>query len=68
MPTRNNRLWLPEYAWVQATFALCEKCGEAYEADREHVCRKRNSYPTQPKTMRVAMRPMEVSVDDTKDN
>ena len=23
----------------------CEKCGEMYEADREHICRKKNSYP-----------------------
>jgi len=45
MPTRNNRLWLPQNAGVQATFCLCEKCGESYEADRKHVCRKKNSYP-----------------------
>ena len=24
---------------------MCDKCGEAYEPDREHVCRKKNSYP-----------------------
>ena len=42
---RDNRLWRPECAGVQATMCLCEKCGEAYEADREHICRKKNSYP-----------------------
>ena len=45
MPKRDNRLWLPQNAGVQATFCMCEKCGESYEADREHVCRKKNSYP-----------------------
>ena len=29
----------------QGTFTRCEKCGESYEADREHVCRWKNSYP-----------------------
>lgn len=29
----------------QYTFCLCEKCGEAYEAAYEHICRKVNSYP-----------------------
>ena len=24
---------------------ICGKCGEAYEADREHICRRKNSYP-----------------------
>lgn len=56
MPKRDNRLWLPQNAGIQATFCLCEKCGEGYEADREHVCRKWNSYPTQPKTMRVMIK------------
>lgn len=42
---RDNRLWRPECIGVQATFCLCEKCGEAYEAAYEHVCRKKNSYP-----------------------
>ena len=23
----------------------CPRCGEYYEADREHICRKKNSYP-----------------------
>lgn len=65
MPKRDNRLWLPQNAGVQATFCLCEKCGEGYEADREHVCRKRNSYPTEPKTMRVAfIKPEEVNGDE----
>ena len=62
MPTRINRLWLTQNAGVQATLVLCEKCGEGYEAGMEHVCRKRNSYPTQPKTMRVTIK--EVSGDD----
>ena len=42
---RKNRLWLPQNAGIQATFCLCEECGEAYEAALEHVCRKVNSYP-----------------------
>ena len=53
MPKRINRLWLPQNAGLEATFTLCEKCREAYEASLEHVCRKKNSYPTQPKTMRM---------------
>lgn len=32
-------------AWEQFTVCICDKCGEAYEPDREHVCRKKNSYP-----------------------
>lgn len=27
------------------TACLCPKCNEYYEADRKHVCRRRNSYP-----------------------
>ncbi len=27
------------------TAVRCEKCGEYYEADRHHVCRKKNSWP-----------------------
>lgn len=27
------------------TACLCPKCKEFYEADRKHVCRRRNSYP-----------------------
>lgn len=23
----------------------CERCGEFYEADKPHICRKRNSWP-----------------------
>lgn len=42
---RKNRLWLPHNAGIQATFVLCEECGEAYEASLEHVCRRKNSYP-----------------------
>lgn len=42
---RDNRLWKPGNEGVQATFCLCEKCGEAYEAAYEHVCREKNSYP-----------------------
>ena len=45
MIKRDNRLWRPENRDIQATFVLCEQCGEAYEADREHICRKVNSYP-----------------------
>ena len=29
------------------TACLCPKCNEYYEADRKHVCRRRNSYPMQ---------------------
>lgn len=53
MPKRENRLWKPECIGVQATFTQCEKCGEFYEADREHVCRKRNSYPPKVKDWSV---------------
>lgn len=36
----------PKYPpWHCFTACLCEKCGEMYEADREHICRKKNSYP-----------------------
>ena len=31
--------------WVQFTACICDKCGEAFEPDREHICRKKNSYP-----------------------
>ena len=31
--------------WDQFTVCICDKCGEAYEPDREHICRKKNSYP-----------------------
>ena len=27
------------------TARLCPKCKEFYEADRTHICRKKNSYP-----------------------
>ncbi len=64
MPTRINRLWLPQNAGIQATLVLCEKCGEWYEAGLEHVCRKRNSYPTEPKTMRVVFEPQEEVTGD----
>ena len=26
------------------TVVRCEKCGEYYEPDKEHVCRKKNSW------------------------
>ena len=42
---RKNRLWLPQNAGIQATFVLCEECGEGYEASLEHICRRQNSYP-----------------------
>lgn len=36
----------PKYPpWHCFTACKCEKCGELYEADREHICRKKNSYP-----------------------
>lgn len=36
----------PNYPpWHCFTACECEKCGELYEADREHICRKKNSYP-----------------------
>lgn len=64
MPKRDNRLWLPQNLGIQATLCLCKKCGEGYEASLEHICRKKNSYPTEPKTMRVVFRkPEEVSED-----
>ena len=31
--------------WDVFTCVECEKCGEYYEADREHICKKVNSYP-----------------------
>lgn len=64
MPKRINRLWLPQNAGIQATLVLCEKCGEAYEASLKHVCRKQNSYPTSPKTMRVIFKPPEEVTGD----
>lgn len=27
------------------TITKCEKCGEGYEADKEHICMKKNSWP-----------------------
>ena len=41
----------PKYPpWHCFTACICEKCREFYEADREHICRKKNSYPfTEPK-------------------
>ena len=27
------------------TVTECHKCGELFEADREHICREQNSYP-----------------------
>lgn len=27
------------------TLTKCDECGELYEADKAHVCRKKNSYP-----------------------
>ena len=32
-------------SWEQFTVCICDKCGEAYEPDREHLCREKNSYP-----------------------
>ena len=31
--------------WHCFTACECKKCGELYEADREHICKKKNSYP-----------------------
>ena len=42
---RKNRLWLPQNKGIQTTLCMCKKCGEAYEAGLEHVCRTVNSYP-----------------------
>lgn len=42
---RKNRLWLAENRATQATMVICKECKEAYEPDREHVCREVNSYP-----------------------
>ena len=42
MEERDN----PKYSSEQQiTLALCNLCGEAFEADREHICKKKNSYP-----------------------
>lgn len=27
------------------TVMTCKKCGELFEADKEHICRYQNSYP-----------------------
>lgn len=29
----------------QFTVIKCDKCGEWFEVDREHICGKQNSYP-----------------------
>ena len=31
--------------WDQFTACICDKCGETFEPDREHICKKKNSYP-----------------------
>ena len=36
----------PKYPpWHCFTACLCDKCGEMHEADREHICKRKNSYP-----------------------
>lgn len=36
----------PNYPpWHCFTVTECDKCGEMYEADKPHVCKKKNSYP-----------------------
>lgn len=36
----------PNYPpWHCFTVCKCTKCSEWYEADREHICKKKNSYP-----------------------
>ena len=39
---RDNPRYPPD---LQATWCLCERCGEIYEASKEHICRKKNSWP-----------------------
>jgi len=29
------------------TVCKCEKCGEMFEADKKHICKKQNSYPSE---------------------
>ena len=51
--SRDNPNYPP---WHCFTACLCEKCKVLYEADREHICRKKNSYPvkeTKGKTIKV---------------
>ena len=45
MRKRDNPNYPP---WHCFTAMICEKCGEMYEADREHICKKKNSYPLPP--------------------
>lgn len=42
MAKRNNRNF-PSGHFKKIT-CFCEKCGEGFEADKEHICRKKNSY------------------------
>ena len=36
----------PDYpSWHCFTVTECQKCGELFEADREHICKEQNSYP-----------------------
>ncbi|MCH5199003.1 MAG: hypothetical protein J1E34_08865 [Oscillospiraceae bacterium] len=39
---RDNPNYPPGHCF---TVTKCEKCGEGYEADKEHICRKKNSWP-----------------------
>jgi len=40
---RDNPKYPPGHCFC---VCLCDRCGEFYEADQEHICRKKNSYPT----------------------
>lgn len=39
---RDNPPYDPDHCF---TVTRCEKCGEFYEADKPHICRRRNSWP-----------------------
>lgn len=41
---RDNPLYDPDHCF---TVTQCDECGEFYEADKPHVCRRRNSWPFQ---------------------
>lgn len=39
---RDNPYYPPDHCM---TLTRCNDCGEVFEADREHICKKQNSYP-----------------------
>ena len=47
------------------TAMTCEKCGEMYEADRIHICGKRNSYPDVSKDT-IIKRPKDFMISGNK--